>query len=56
MLFLIIQHFLQPKEVLTGLLIQFLIDVLVDIDEPGNYDVLQSVDTTIGHLDLLVQC
>ena len=55
MLFLIVQHFFQSEEVLTGLLIEFLINVLVDVDESRDDHVLQGIHTSIGDFDLLIQ-
>lgn len=54
-LLLVVQHLLQPEEVLTGLLIQLLVDVAVDRDELGHHYVLEGVHSAVCHLDLLVQ-
>jgi hypothetical protein len=56
MFFLIVQHFLQSEEILSSLLIQFLLDVSVNIYEFWNDDVFQSVDSSVGDLDFFVQC
>lgn len=55
MLLLVVQHLLQSEEVLTGLLIQLLVDVAVDRDELGHHYVLEGVHSAVCHLDLLVQ-
>ena len=55
MLLLVVQHLLQPEEVLAGLLVQLLVDVAVYRDELGHHHVLEGVHPAVGHLDLLVQ-
>lgn len=55
MLLLVVQHLLQPEEVLTGLLIQLLVNVAVDGDELRHDYVLEGVHSAVCHFDLLVQ-
>lgn len=55
-LLLIIQHFLQPEEILTSLLVKFLFDILIDHDESRDNHMFQSIHTPIRHLDLLIEC
>lgn len=55
MLFLIVQHLFQSEEVLTCLFIEFLVDVLVDVDESRDDHMLQGVHTSVRNFDFLVQ-
>jgi hypothetical protein len=52
---LVVQHFLQPEKVFSCLLVQFLLNVFVDLDELGDDHVLQGVDSAVCYFDLLVQ-
>jgi hypothetical protein len=50
----VIQHLLETEEVLTGLLVEFLVDISVDLDELGHDHMLEGVHSSICDFDLLV--
>jgi len=52
----VVKHLFQSEEIFSGLLVQFLINVSVYLDEFWNDNVLESVHTSVGHLDLLIKC
>jgi hypothetical protein len=54
MLLLIIKHLLQAKEVLSGELIQFLIDIPVNINEFWHHHMLEGVHSSVCHFYLVV--
>lgn len=55
MLLFVVEHLLQPEEVLAGLFVQLLVDVAVDGYELGHHHVLEGVHAAVCHFDLLVQ-
>lgn len=54
-LLLVVEHLLQPEEVLAGLFVQLLVDVAIDCDELGHDHVLEGVHPAVSHFDLLVK-
>mmetsp|Transcript_81279 Transcript_81279/g.225845 ORF Transcript_81279/g.225845 Transcript_81279/m.225845 type:complete len:293 (+) Transcript_81279:128-1006(+) len=52
---LLLHDLLHAEELLAGLLVHLLCDVLHDLLDAGDQDVLQRVDSTAGHLDLLIE-
>lgn len=50
-----VQDLLQPEEILSGLLIQLLVNISVNIDESGHNNVFQSIYSSVSDLYFLVK-
>ena len=50
-----IKHFFQSEKVLSCLLVQFLVDIAVNVYEPWDHDMLQGVYSPVCHLYLLIK-